>query len=61
MVAVFAVVLFVQALSNYFGLTGPAEPVFDLVLPAVVLWFGTLTAVFRLRLVERVSAWRWWP
>jgi cation-transporting ATPase E len=41
------------AALNYFGLTGPAEPVFDLVLPAVVLWFATLTAVFRFRLVER--------
>jgi hypothetical protein len=28
--------------------------VFDLVLPALVLWFATLTMVFRFRLVERV-------
>src|SRR4051794_13681196 len=54
LVAVFAAVLFIPALPNYFGLTGPAEPVFDLVLPALVLWFATLTMVFRFRLVERV-------
>lgn len=54
LVAAFAAVLFIPALSNYFGLTGPAEPVFDLVLPALVLWFTALTAVFRFRLVERV-------
>jgi cation-transporting ATPase E len=53
LVAVFAAVLFLPALSNYFGLTGPAQPVFQLVLPALVLWFATLTAVFRFRLVER--------
>jgi cation-transporting ATPase E len=54
LVAVFAAVLFIPALSNYFGLTGPAEPVFDIVLPALALWFATLTAVFRFRLVDRV-------
>jgi cation-transporting ATPase E len=54
LVVVFGAVLFVPALSNYFGLTGPAEPVFDLVLPALVLWFATLTAAFRFRLLERV-------
>ncbi|WP_250009881.1 hypothetical protein [Actinoplanes sp. M2I2] len=32
---------------------GPAEPVFSLVLPAMVLWFAALSAVFRSRLVER--------
>ena len=52
LVAVFAAVLFIPALSNYFGVTGPAEPVFGLVLPALVLWFATLTAVFRFRPVE---------
>jgi cation-transporting ATPase E len=59
LIGVFAAVLFIPALSNYFGLTGPAEPVFALVLaalvlPALVLWFATLTMVFRFRLVERV-------
>ncbi|MGE3289392.1 MAG: HAD-IC family P-type ATPase [Pseudonocardia sp.] len=54
LVAVFAAVLFVPAFSNYFGLTGPAPPVFVAVLPALVLWFATLTAAYRLRLLDRV-------
>ena len=54
LVAVFAAVLFVPALSTYFGLTGPAPPVFTAVLPALVLWFGVLTAAFRFRLLDRV-------
>ena len=54
LVAVFAVVLFVPALSDYFGLTRPAAPVFTTVLPALVLWFAALTAAFRLRLLDRV-------
>jgi len=53
LMVVFAAVLFVPALSNYFGLTGPSAPVFHTVLPALVLWFVALTAVFRLRLLER--------
>ena len=51
---VFSAVLFVPALSTYFGLTNAAAPVFTAVLPALVLWFVTLTAVFRLRLLDRV-------
>jgi cation-transporting ATPase E len=54
LVAVFAAVLFIPALSSYFGLTGPAAPVFRVVLPALVLWFGALTAAFRFRLLDRV-------
>ena len=50
----FAAVLFVPALSTYFGLTGPTPPIFVAVLPALLLWFGVLTAVFRLRLLDRV-------
>jgi cation-transporting ATPase E len=50
----FAAVLVVPALSDYFGLTGPAAPVFTVVLPALVLWFAVLTAVFRLRLLDRI-------
>ncbi len=52
--AAFVAVLFVPALSDYFGLTGPAPPVFTTVLPALVLWFATLTAVYRLRLLDRI-------
>jgi cation-transporting ATPase E len=53
LVVVFAAVLFIPALSNYFGLTGPSPMVFALVLPALALWFAVLSAAFRFRLFER--------
>ncbi|MGY1813790.1 HAD-IC family P-type ATPase [Blastococcus sp. SYSU D00820] len=52
--AALAGVLFIPALSDYFGLTGPAAPVFDTVLPALALWFVMLSLAFRYRLLERV-------
>ncbi len=54
LVVAFAVVLTVPALSSYFGLTGPAAPVFAAVLPALVLWFAVLSAAYRFRLLDRV-------
>ena len=45
---------FVPALSNYFGLTNAAAPVFTAVLPALALWFATLSAAYRLRLLDRI-------
>lgn len=54
LIVVFFGVLFVPALSTYFGLTGHSAPVFVIVLPALVLWFVALTAAFRLRLLDRV-------
>jgi cation-transporting ATPase E len=54
LVVVFAAVLVTPALSDYFGLTGPARPTFVTVLPALLLWFGTLWAVFRVRLLDRI-------
>jgi cation-transporting ATPase E len=54
LVVAFAVVLFVPALSNYFGLTGPARPVFTTVLPALALWFLALSAAYRFRLLDRI-------
>jgi cation-transporting P-type ATPase E len=54
LVAAFVAVLFVPALWSYFGLTGPAFPVFRAVLIALVLWFATLTAAFRFRLLDRI-------
>ena len=54
LIAVFAAVLFVPALSTYFGLTGPGPAVFYTVLPALVLWFAVLTLVLRLRLLDRI-------
>jgi cation-transporting ATPase E len=54
LVAAFVGVLFVPVLSDYFGLTGPARPVFTIVLPALVLWFGALTLAYRFRLLDRL-------
>jgi cation-transporting ATPase E len=54
LVAAFTAVLFVPALYTYLGLTGPAPPVFHAVLPAMVLWFGTLSAAYRFRLLDRM-------
>lgn len=56
LVVAFAAVLFVPALSDYFGLTGPAMAVFTIVLPALVLWFVTLGVVLRFRLSDRILA-----
>ncbi|MGY1651051.1 HAD-IC family P-type ATPase [Geodermatophilus sp. SYSU D01119] len=53
LVVVFSAGLFWPAFTDYFGLTDAAEPVFQTVLPALVLWFAVLTAVYRLRLLER--------
>ncbi|WP_433608089.1 HAD-IC family P-type ATPase [Dactylosporangium sp. CA-139114] len=54
LLVVFAAVLFVPALSSYFGLTGPGPAVFTTVIPALVVWFAALTAAFRLRLLDRI-------
>ncbi|MCO1654520.1 HAD-IC family P-type ATPase [Pseudonocardia humida] len=50
----FAAVLFVPALSDYFGLTGPAAPVFTAVLPALASWFAVLSATYRWKVLDRV-------
>jgi cation-transporting ATPase E len=54
LVLLLGAVLFVPTLSDYFGLTHAAEPVFKTVLPALVLWFVLLTAAYRFRLLDRV-------
>ncbi|QYN39539.1 HAD-IC family P-type ATPase [Pseudonocardia sp. DSM 110487] len=54
LIAAFIAVLFIPALSDYFGLTGPAPPIYHVVLPALALWFAALTAVYRLRLLDRI-------
>jgi cation-transporting ATPase E len=54
LVVAFVAVLFVPVLSDYFGLAGPAKPVFTAVLPALVLWFAALTVAYRVRLLDRV-------
>ncbi len=50
----FAAVLFFGPLYRYFGLTGPAPEIFAAVLPAVALWFVTLSAAYRFRLLDRL-------
>jgi cation-transporting ATPase E len=56
LVAVLGAVLFVPVLSSYFGLTGAADPVFETVLPALVIWFAVLTAAYRFRVLDRALA-----
>jgi len=53
LVLVLAAVLFVPVLSDYFGLTHAAEPVFQAVLPALVIWFVLLSATYRFRVLDR--------
>jgi cation-transporting P-type ATPase E len=53
LVAVFTAVLFVPALSDYFGLTGPGPAVFQAVLPALLLWLVAIAVTLRFRLLER--------
>jgi cation-transporting P-type ATPase E len=57
LVAVLAVtftgLLFVPWFSDYFGLTGAADPVFRTVLPALLLWFAVLTMAYRFRVLDR--------
>ncbi|MGY1702874.1 HAD-IC family P-type ATPase [Geodermatophilus sp. SYSU D00766] len=53
LVVVFSAGLFWPAFTDYFGLTEAAEPVFQTVLPSLVLWFGLLTVAYRFRLLER--------
>jgi len=54
LLAVFAAVLFVPALYDYFGLTAGNSYVLAICLIAVALWFAALTAAYRIRLLDRV-------
>ena len=53
LVVAFSAGLFSPWFTGYFGLTEAAEPVFETVLPALVLWFLVLTAAYRARLLDR--------
>ncbi|MGY1775972.1 HAD-IC family P-type ATPase [Geodermatophilus sp. SYSU D00804] len=53
LVVVFSAGLFWPAFTTYFGLTEAADPVFETVVPALLLWFAALTAAYRFRLLER--------
>jgi cation-transporting ATPase E len=46
--------LVTPALSEYFGLTGPARPVYETVLPALLVWFLALWVTYRFRIFDRV-------
>jgi len=46
--------LVTPALSDYFGLTGPARPVYETVLPVLLLWFLALWSTYRFRIFVRV-------
>ncbi|MFI5845158.1 HAD-IC family P-type ATPase [Catenuloplanes sp. NPDC051500] len=50
----FGAVLLVPALWSYFGLTGPAGPVFLVVLLSLVLWFAALTVAYRFHVLDRL-------
>ena len=46
--------LVVPVLRTYFGLTEPVPIVYAMVLPALVLWFLTLSAAYRYRALDRI-------
>jgi len=53
LLAALAAVMYVPALSDYFGLTGPTPRMVATVLPAVGLWYLTLSLTFHYRLMDR--------
>ncbi len=54
LVVAFSAGLFVPAFTECFGLTDAARPVFQTVLPALLLWFAVLSAAYRFRVLERL-------
>ncbi|MEV6300550.1 HAD-IC family P-type ATPase [Actinoplanes sp. NPDC051861] len=50
----FSAILNVPVLWDYFGLIGPSRPVFFVVLPALLLWYATMTIVLKLQLFDRL-------
>jgi cation-transporting ATPase E len=40
--------------SNYFGLTGAAPPVYNTVLPVLAIWFLALGAAYRFRVLDHL-------
>jgi cation-transporting ATPase E len=53
LVVAFSGGLFIPWFTDYFGLTDAAEPVFQTVLPALLIWFLVLSAVYRFCLLDR--------
>jgi cation-transporting ATPase E len=54
LLTVLVAALFTPALSDYFGLTGAAPPVYTTVLPVLAVWFVLLGLAYRFRLLERL-------
>ena len=54
LLAVLLTALVVPALREYFGLTRPAGIVYQIALPLLLLWFLTLAAAYRFRLMDKM-------
>jgi cation-transporting ATPase E len=54
LLAVVVAALFTPAVSDYFGLTGAAPPVYTTVLPVLAVWFVALAAAYRFRVLDRL-------
>jgi cation-transporting ATPase E len=61
LLAVLVAALFTPAVSDYFGLTGAAPPVYNTVLPVLAIWFVTLGAAYRFRLLDQLLGLRHLP
>jgi cation-transporting ATPase E len=44
----------VPSLRDYFGLTRPAQIVYEVAVPLLVLWFLALSAAYRFRVLDRL-------
>jgi cation-transporting ATPase E len=61
LLAVLVGALFTPAVSDYFGLTGAAPPVYTTVLPVLAVWFVLLAAAYRFRVLDRLLGLRHLP
>ena len=61
LLAVVVAALFTPAVSDYFGLTGAAPPVYTTVLPVLAIWFVVLTAAYRFRVLDHLLGIRHLP
>jgi len=46
--------LIIPTLRNYFGLTRPANVVYETALPVLVVWFIALAAAYRFKILDRL-------
>jgi cation-transporting P-type ATPase E len=61
LLAVLVGALFTPAVSDYFGLTGAAPPVYTTVLPVLAVWFVVLGATYRYRVLDHLLGLRYLP